>query len=184
MTVIHAKHALIDGELADDVYISVENGTISGIDSSGKADRKIAILHRGLEILAGDEHAEIRPRRDAARRTARIGVWHEGRRKHRIEHHLGRRREHDVVFLVDVGKLRAENVRRDARNPEARVERRRGGQRNDFARAAVEHHCRAANRQPGARPSRSRPGSVERATRRLLRASPGSRCRGSRPRGC
>jgi len=41
MTVIHAKHALIDGELAEDVYISVENGTISGIDSSGKADRKI-----------------------------------------------------------------------------------------------------------------------------------------------
>lgn len=41
MTVLHAKHALIDGELAEDVYISVENGTISGIDSSGKADRNI-----------------------------------------------------------------------------------------------------------------------------------------------
>ena len=41
MKTIQAKHALIDGNLADDVFISVENGIITGIDSSGNADRKI-----------------------------------------------------------------------------------------------------------------------------------------------
>jgi N-acetylglucosamine-6-phosphate deacetylase len=41
MKTIHAKQALIDGNLADDAFISVENGIITGIDSSGKADRNI-----------------------------------------------------------------------------------------------------------------------------------------------
>ena len=41
MTTIHAKRALIDSELKNDVFISVENGIITGVDNSGKADRQI-----------------------------------------------------------------------------------------------------------------------------------------------
>ena len=41
MTTIHAKHALIDSELKNDVFISVENGIITGVDNSGKADQQI-----------------------------------------------------------------------------------------------------------------------------------------------
>jgi hypothetical protein len=90
---------------------------IGMIDQGRERHREFAALHVGLEILAGEEDAQIIARADAGdgRVMARIGVGPELRREHRVDDDFGIGRRHEIVFLVHERKEGAEVLRYEAR---------------------------------------------------------------------